>query len=56
MPFRPRAHILDGPDPHADPQACIIALTGAVSNRKPRKRLRLEPGEAAERILDQLTR
>ena len=54
MAFRPRARILEGPDPQADPRARIVALTGALSNRNPPQRLTLEPGEAAERILDQL--
>ena len=53
-PYRPRARLLDGPDPKADPRQRVIALTGALSNHTPPQRLVLDPVDAADRILAQL--
>jgi electron transfer flavoprotein beta subunit len=53
-PLRPRARVLDGPPPTADPRQRVEALTGAFSDRTPPQRLELTPAEAADRILAQL--
>lgn len=52
-PFRPRARCLPAPADD-DARRRILALTGALSDRTPPQLLRLEPDEAADRILAQL--
>ena len=54
-PFRPRARLLDGPDPALAPRTRIERLTGALVDRTPPQTLVLEPAAAAQRILEQLT-
>ena len=54
-PFRPRARLLDGPDPALAPRTRIERLTGALVDRTPPQTLVLDPEAAAQRILEQLT-
>ena len=53
-PFRPRARLLDGPDPSLAPRARIERLTGALVDRTPPQTLTLDPDAAALAILEQL--
>ena len=53
-PYRPRPRVLLGPDPGASARERILALTGALAERTPPQTVRLDPGPAADRILDQL--
>ena len=53
-PYRPRPRVLPGPDPGASARERILALTGALAERTPPQTVRLDPGPAADRILDQL--
>jgi electron transfer flavoprotein beta subunit len=53
-PYRPRARVLPGPDPAASVTDRIVALTGALSERTPPRKVTAEPDEAAEAIVEQL--
>jgi electron transfer flavoprotein beta subunit len=53
-PFRPRARVLPGPDAALDPRQRILALTGALADRDPPRLVRLDPGAAADELLEQL--
>lgn len=53
-PWRPRARVVPAPDA-PDALSRIVTLTGATSNRTPARTERLQPAEAAQAILDQLT-
>lgn len=53
-PYRPRPRSLPPPPAELDARQRILALTGALAARTPPQLLRLEPGEAADRILHQL--
>jgi electron transfer flavoprotein beta subunit len=52
--FRPRARLLDGPDPALPSRTRIERLTGALAERTPPQTLVLDPEAAADRILQQL--
>ena len=46
--------MLPGPDPSAPVTERIVALTGALSERTPPRKVVAEPDEAAEAIVEQL--
>lgn len=52
-PFRPRARVLPAPDAVAARDR-VLALTGAGTDRPPARVVTLEPGAAADAILEQL--
>lgn len=52
-PFRPRARILNAPT-SPDPRRRVEVLTGALVDRTPPQRLTLDPGGAAEVIIEKL--
>jgi electron transfer flavoprotein beta subunit len=52
-PWRPRPRELPAPE-HPDPRLRIVALTGALVERTPPRRVELDPEAAASAILDQL--
>lgn len=54
-PFRPRAQVLEGPDPAKDPRQRIEILTGSLSERTPPKKLTLTAAEAADVILEHIS-
>ncbi len=54
-PFRPRAQVLEGPDPAKDPRQRIEILTGSLSERTPPKKLTLNASEAADVILEHIS-
>jgi electron transfer flavoprotein beta subunit len=51
--YRPRARRLDPPTGD-DPRTRVLALTGTATARSTRRVLTLEPGDAAEAVLEQL--
>jgi electron transfer flavoprotein beta subunit len=53
-PYRPRARVLPAPDPSAPVTDRIVALTGALSERTPPRKVTAEPDEAAAAIVEQL--
>jgi len=53
-PYRPRPRVLPSPPPGLSAGQRVLALTGALVERTPPRRLVLEPAEAADRLLDQL--
>ncbi len=53
-PYRPRARVLPGPDPHAPVRDRIVALTGALTERTPPRTVTGSPEEAADAIVEQL--
>lgn len=53
-PFRPRPRTLDAPPPDAAVRRRLEVLVGVGTSRTPPQRLRLDPGAAADRILEQL--
>jgi electron transfer flavoprotein beta subunit len=52
-PFRPRARILEAPVSD-DPRKRVEQLTGALVDRNPPQRLKLDPEAAADKIIEQL--
>lgn len=53
-PFRPRPRVLPPPPRDLSPRERVLALTGALVERTPPKRIVMEPGEAADFLLEQL--
>lgn len=53
-PFRPRARVLPAPPSDLSPRERVLALTGALVERTPPKRVVMEPEDAAEFLLEQL--
>lgn len=53
-PFRPRPRILPPPPSDLSPRERVLALTGALVERTPPKRVVMEPEEAADFLLEQL--
>lgn len=53
-PFRPRPRVLPPPDPSLSARERVLALTGALVERTPPKRVILPPDEAADFLLAQL--
>jgi electron transfer flavoprotein beta subunit len=54
LPYRPRARVLTAPASDLSARERVLALTGALTDRDPPQRLVLDPGPAADRILDRL--
>ncbi|HEX6419244.1 MAG TPA: mycofactocin-associated electron transfer flavoprotein beta subunit [Acidimicrobiales bacterium] len=52
-PYRPRARVLPPPGGRS-PRERVLVLTGALADRTPPEQAVLDPGAAADRILDQL--
>lgn len=53
-PFRPRPRVLPPPPADLSPRERVLALTGALVERTPPKRVVLEPEEAAGLLIEQL--
>ena len=53
-PFRPRARVLPPPPSDLSPRERVLALTGALVERTPPKRVVMDPEEAADFLLEQL--
>ena len=53
-PFRPRPRVLPPPPSDLSPRERVLALTGALQERTPPKRVVMEPEEAADFLLEQL--
>ena len=53
-PFRPRARVLPPPPSDLSPRERVLALTGALVERTPPKRVVMEPEDAADFLLAQL--
>ena len=53
-PFRPRARVLPPPPSDLSARERVLALTGALVERTPPKRVVMEPEEAADFLLEQL--
>ena len=53
-PFRPRARVLPPPPSDLSARERVLALTGALVERTPPKRVVMEPKEAADFLLEQL--
>ncbi len=49
--YRPRARVLDGPDPSLSPRERLVALSGALVDHEPPRVVRAEPGDAADEVL-----
>lgn len=53
-PFRPRPRVLPPPPSDLSPRERVLALTGALVERTPPKRVVMEPEEAADFLIEQL--
>ena len=50
-PYRPRARILSGPDPHLPPRERMVILSGALAQREPPRVVRVGAEEAVDELL-----